>query len=306
GATPSLLAMSRDSDLYVFSADSLPADPRFLPPLANGLLGWRVYDGVMHMGGVYNGEGGRCHRADVPCPLAVEVKLEEPVQQEYALDARSGVFTHTLTTPSGTVSQTLYSHRCYPNLMVMEVLMVRHVTSEEPFTVEMVSSFAPQSKDIQFQFGPDYKGGRYIHGSTKSAEVPGGPCPAVHLIWMPVPSSLTLPPGQSQGRWGFLVAAADCSETAEGAFDKGLSQMAAGNLRPSHNKAWAELWLQSSVEVLGSERLSRALIGCMFYLLSALPSIHHTSGSFGGISPGGLSNGGDGQDYWGHVFWDQV
>lgn len=44
--------------------------------------------------------------------------------------------------------------------MVMEVLMVRHVTSEEPFTVEMVSSFAPQSKDIQFQFGPDYKGGR--------------------------------------------------------------------------------------------------------------------------------------------------
>lgn len=82
--------MSHDSDLYVFSADSLPADPRFLPPLANGLLGWRVYDGVMHMGGVYNGEGGRCHRADVPCPLAVEVKLEEPVQQEYALDARSG------------------------------------------------------------------------------------------------------------------------------------------------------------------------------------------------------------------------
>lgn len=174
--------MSHDSDPYIFTADSLPTDPRFLPPLANGLLGWRVYNNIMHMGGVYNGEGGRCHRADVPCPLAVEVRLEEPAQQEYTLDARTGtpalvpsaaaaknltvpssppgVFTRTLTTPSGTVSQTLYSHRYYSNLMVMEVLMVRHVTSEEPFTVEMVSSFTPQSKDIKFQFGPDYKGGR--------------------------------------------------------------------------------------------------------------------------------------------------
>lgn len=172
--------MSHDSDPYIFTADSLPTDPRLLPPLANGLLGWRVYNNVMHMGGVYNGEGGRCHRADVPCPLAVEVKLEEPARQEYTLHARTGtpppqkmseknltvpssppgVFTHTLTTPSVSVSQTLYSHRYYSNIMVMEVLMVRHVTSEEPFTVEMVSSFTPQSKDIQFQFGPDYKGGR--------------------------------------------------------------------------------------------------------------------------------------------------
>lgn len=38
--------------------------------------------------------------------------------------------------------------------------MVRHVTSEEPFTVEMVSSFTPQSQDIEFKPGPDYKGGR--------------------------------------------------------------------------------------------------------------------------------------------------
>lgn len=82
--------MPRDSDPFIFSADSLPADPRFLPPLANGLLGWRVYNTVMHVGGVYSGEGGRCHRADVPCPLAVEVKMEEAARQEYTLDARKG------------------------------------------------------------------------------------------------------------------------------------------------------------------------------------------------------------------------
>lgn len=44
--------------------------------------------------------------------------------------------------------------------MVMEVLMVRQVASEEPITVNLVSSFMPQSKDIVFESGPDYKGGR--------------------------------------------------------------------------------------------------------------------------------------------------
>lgn len=82
--------MPPGSDPYIFTADSLPADPRFLPPLANGLLGWRVYNGVMHVGGVYNGEGGRCHRADVPCPLAVVMRVEASARQEYTLDARAG------------------------------------------------------------------------------------------------------------------------------------------------------------------------------------------------------------------------
>lgn len=87
-----VLTMTSDPDPYIFSTDTLPADRRFLPPLANGLLGWRVYSNTMHMGGVYNGEAGRCHRADVPCPLAVEVgtEEEEPIQHAYTLDTHTG------------------------------------------------------------------------------------------------------------------------------------------------------------------------------------------------------------------------
>lgn len=44
--------------------------------------------------------------------------------------------------------------------MVMEILLVRQVTSEEPITVNLVTSFTPESKDIVFESGPDYKGGR--------------------------------------------------------------------------------------------------------------------------------------------------
>ncbi|XP_029290039.1 protein-glucosylgalactosylhydroxylysine glucosidase [Cottoperca gobio] len=297
--------MSCEEDSYIFSTDTLPSDRRFLPPLANGLLGWRVYNNTMHMGGVYNGEGGHCHRADVPCPFAVKVEAEEPGQHNYSLNTHTGIFTHTLSSASVTVTQSLYSHRHYPNLMVMEVLMVRQVTSEEPITVNLVSSFTPQSKDILFESGPDYKGGSHIQGKVTTAEYPGGSCPSVHLIWTTIPSTLTLPPDHSQACWGFVLVVANSLESAEANFDEGLDLKATGDLRPSHEKAWKERWLQSKVEVVGSESLCKALIGCMFYLLSAFPSINDNTSSFGGVSPGGLSNGGDGQDYWGHVFWDQ-
>lgn len=117
--------------------------------------------------------------------------------------------------------------------------------------------------------------------------------------------SLTLQPEQSQSRWGFIVALSNSAEGAEAHYDRGLEMMAFGDLRPSHQRAWEELWADSLVELTGPDTLSRALIGCMFYLISAFPYLHEAS-NFGGVSPGGLSNGGEGQDYWGHVFWDQV
>ncbi|XP_058502585.1 protein-glucosylgalactosylhydroxylysine glucosidase [Solea solea] len=297
--------MSRDADPYIFSSDTLPSDLRFLPPLANGLLGWRVYDNIMHMGGVYNGEAGRCHRADVPCPLAAKMESKDPAQHAYSLDTHTGIFTHTLSSAAVTATQTLYSHRYYPNLMVMEILLVRQMTATEPVTVNLVSAFTPESKDIAFESGPDYRGGRYIKGQAASAEYPGGLCPTVHLIWIPIPETLTLLPERSQSRWGFILIADNSFDSAKAKFDEALNLMDTGNMLLSHEKAWKELWLQSKVEVTGSDSLCRALIGCLFYLLSAFPSIHDTSSSFGGVSPGGLSNGGDGQDYWGHVFWDQ-
>lgn len=139
-----------------------------------------------------------------------------------------------------------------------------------------------------------------------AAEFPGVPRPTVHLIWTPMPSSLTLPPDQSAARWAFLLVVAGNSASAEAVFDQALELKATGDLQPSHQKAWRELWLNSTVEVAGSDTLCRAVIGCLFYLLSAFPSIHHASSSFGGVSPGGLSNGRASQDYLGHVFWDQV
>ncbi|XP_060770456.1 protein-glucosylgalactosylhydroxylysine glucosidase isoform X1 [Neoarius graeffei] len=299
--------MNPDSaDPYIFSTHLLPSDHRFLPPLTNGTLGWRVFEKIMHEGGVYNGELGACHRADIPCPLAVRMNVEEG-KHTYSLDAHTGIFTHSVLTSYVEATQMFYAHREYPNLLVMEVLLKRQMSSEEPITVKLDSSFTPHSHDIAFETAPDYRGGRHMFGHTMSAEFPGVLCPCVHLIWTPVISCVTLLPDQSQSSWSFLVAVAESSEIAKFCFDTGLELIENGDLQASHVRAWAELWHGSSVELAGPEPLSRAVIGCMFYLLSAFPSLTETPRPFGGISPGGLSNGGhgQGQDYWGHVFWDQ-
>ncbi|XP_069037660.1 protein-glucosylgalactosylhydroxylysine glucosidase isoform X2 [Lepisosteus oculatus] len=296
-------------DPYVFTADSLPSDPRFLATVANGYLGTRAFGSVLHVGGIYNGLAGACHRADVPSPLAVQLELPQagtgPPRHSYTLDTRRGVFSHCLSSGAVSVSQELFAHRAYPNLLAMELRVERRATPGEPVTVQLRSAFAPQSEDISLQAGPDFRGGRHVFGQTLTPEEAGGPQPHVHLIWTPVPSSLTLPSARSEECWVFLTAVADSAERAQSAYALGLSLIGSGDLSPSHCRAWAELWQGCGVELVGPSPVRRAVIGCLYYLLSAFPPLHDSSFLFGGVSPGGLSNGRRGQDYWGHVFWDQ-
>ncbi|XP_047189446.1 protein-glucosylgalactosylhydroxylysine glucosidase isoform X1 [Scophthalmus maximus] len=276
--------------------------------------------------GTFSSTPDRAETTSPPCPV-IQTRTSSPltlcpVTCASSLPWPTGIWAGGCTTKSCTLvacitgREDVVTEQMSPVLWLSElrqrnlpstptVWTQTQVTSEEPVTVKLESSFTPHSKDIVFETGPDYKGGRHIHGQTTAAEFPGGSCPTVQLIWTPIPQTLTLLAGQSQARWGFVLVATNGLESAEAGYDEALDLMATGNLRLSHEKAWKELWLQSKVEVTGSETLSKALIGCMFYLLSAFPSIHDTSSSFGGVSPGGLSNGGDGQDYWGHVFWDQ-
>ncbi|TRY97056.1 hypothetical protein DNTS_001462 [Danionella cerebrum] len=293
---------------YIFTSDSLPADPRYMPPLANGLLGFRVFDPVMHMGGVYNGEGGACHRANIPCPLAVQMKTPQNGKHLYELNMRQGMFSHTVATSQFEASQIIYAHRKLSNLLVMEIHIRRFGSTSEPITIELEGSFRAHSEDIDFQSAHDYKGGRHIFGQTLFSEVPGGIRPFVHLIWTPINSTLTLLSNQSQSTWIYLVAVAGSNETVQSSYDTGLRLLETGDLSSSHQTSWAELWKASSIEVIGAESLNRALIGCMFYLLSSFPYLNENMDAgfmFGGASPGGLSNGSEDEDYHGHVFWDQ-
>ena len=53
-------------------------------------------------------------------------------------------------------------------------------------------------------------------------------------------------------------------------------------------------------------RLQEVISSSFYYLYSSLPSRVSSEEPFYGVSPGGLSRGASGQDYYGHVFWDMV
>ncbi|XP_061306972.1 protein-glucosylgalactosylhydroxylysine glucosidase [Pezoporus flaviventris] len=292
-------------DPAVFSSSSLPADPRLLATVTNAYLGTRVYREALHVSGVYSGAAGDAHRADVPSPANVRMAVpgEGGLDETFTLDTRTGTFSHELRSTDYVATQQIYAHYSLVHLLVVSITIRRSAHTTQPITIQLQSPFEPKSQDLDLKQGPDFQGAHYVYGRTLVPEVQGGPRPAVHMLWTPVPGALTLRGEERERCWQFLTAVAGSEEGAQGSYRRGLACAAAGSLHRRHARAWAALWRGSSVELAGPLRLRRALRGSLFYLLSsiapqpALPS--H------GISPGGVANGARGEDYWGHVFWDQ-
>ncbi|NWV82173.1 PGGHG glucosidase, partial [Dasyornis broadbenti] len=292
-----------DGDPGVFRATALPGDPRLLPTLTNALLGTRVFRAILHVAGVYSGAAGDTHRADVPSPLGL--RMAAPGDESFTLDTWTGTFSHTIQSPGFVATHQLYAHHALVHLMASSITVRRLDGSTHPVTVQLQSLFVPQSQDLDLTPGPDFQGAHYIYGQTLVPEVEGGPRPTVHMLWTPIPPSLTLGGEEQERRWEFLTAVAGSEEEAKRSYREGLSLVAVGSLHRSHARAWAALRRGCSVELDGPLALRQALHGCLYYLLSAIPPRDSPAFPFHGISPGGLSNGSRGEDYWGHVFWDQ-
>ncbi|KAM9557397.1 protein-glucosylgalactosylhydroxylysine glucosidase isoform 4-T4 [Guaruba guarouba] len=292
-------------DPAVFSSSSLPADPRLLATVTNAYLGTRVYRDTLHVSGVYSGAAGDTHRADVPSPANVRMAVPGAggLDETFALDTRTGTFSHELRSTDYMATQQIYAHYSLVHLMVVSITIRRLAHTTQPITIQLQTPFEPKSQDLDLKQGPDFQGAHYAYGRTRVPEVQGGPCPAVHMLWTPVPGALTLRGEERERCWQFLTAVAGSEEGAKGSYRRGLGCAAAGSLHRRHARAWAALWRGCSVELAGPLRLRRALRGSLFYLLSSVTP--HPVLPPHGISPGGVANGARGEDYWGHVFWDQ-
>ncbi|XP_025771351.1 protein-glucosylgalactosylhydroxylysine glucosidase [Puma concolor] len=296
-------------DPTVFSAHSLPGDPRLLATVTNTYLGTRVYHDTLHVSGVYNGACGDTHRAILPSPL--NVQLEAPAEtgnqltKTFALDTNTGSFLHTLEGPSFRASQRLYAHRTLPHVLAFSVSITRMAGESRPITVLLQSTFSPESPDLHLHLGPDFQGARYLCGHTLTPEQPGGPQQEVHMLWTPVPPALTLGESEEDRTWEFLTVVGGSQAEAQACLTEALQLQAGAALYPAHAQAWAQLWAGCGLDVVGPLPLRQALRGALYYLLSALPQPGAPGYASHGLSPGGLSNGSREECYWGHVFWDQ-
>ncbi|XP_029812203.1 protein-glucosylgalactosylhydroxylysine glucosidase isoform X2 [Suricata suricatta] len=296
-------------DPTIFSAHSLPSDPRLLATVTNTYLGTRVYHDTLHVSGVYNGACGDTHRAILPSPL--NVQLEAPAEtgnqltETFALDTNTGSFLHTLEGPCFRASQRIYAHRTLPHVLAFSVSVVRMARESRPITVLLQSTFSPESPDLHLHLGPDFQGARYLYGHTLTPEQPGGPQQEVHMLWTPVPPALTLGESEEEQTWEFLTVVGSSQAEAQACLTEALQLQARATLYTAHAEAWAQLWAGCGLDVAGPLPLRQALRGALYYLLSALPQPGAPGYASHGLSPGGLSNGSRDECYWGHVFWDQ-
>ncbi|XP_053923592.1 protein-glucosylgalactosylhydroxylysine glucosidase isoform X2 [Cuculus canorus] len=293
----------------ISSAWQMPAgqDPRLLATVTNAYLGTRVYRDILHVSGVYNGAVGDTHRADIPSPVNVRMMVPgaDNLAETFTLNTRTGTFSHELQTTDCTATQQIYAHHSLVNLMAFSITIRRSAHTTQPITIQLQTPFVPQSQDLDLHQGPDFQGAHYVYGQTLVPEVEGGPRPTVHMLWTPVPPALMLCGEEQEQSWEFLTAVAESEEEAKKSYNEGLSLIAAGSLHASHAHAWAMLWRGCCIDLDGALPLRQALYGCLYYLLSAIPPQGRPGFLFHGISPGGLANGTRGEDYWGHVFWDQ-
>uniref|UniRef100_A0A8B9QUH3 Protein-glucosylgalactosylhydroxylysine glucosidase n=1 Tax=Anas platyrhynchos TaxID=8839 RepID=A0A8B9QUH3_ANAPL len=296
-----------EEDPAVFTTTCLPSDQRLLATVTNAYLGTRVYRDILHVNGVYNGAVGNTHRADVPSPLNVRMTVPgaDSLAETFTLNARTGTFSHVLQSTDYTATHQIYAHHSLVHLMAFSITIRRSAHTGQPITVQLQTPFVPKSQDLDLHQGPDFQGAHYVYGTTLVPEVEGGPQPTVHMLWTPVPQDLTLCGEEQERSWEFLTAVAESEEEVKRSYSEGLALIASGSLHSSHIHAWDALWQGCCIDLDGPLPLRQALYGCLYYLLSAIPPRDNPGFIFHGISPGGLSNGTQGEDYWGHVFWDQ-
>lgn len=296
-------------DPTVFTAHSLPSDPRLWATVTNAYLGTRVYHDTLHVNGVYNGALGDTHRAILPSPLGVQLEAPagtgEQLTTTFVLDTNTGSFLHTLEGAGFRASQRVYAHRRLPHVLACSVSIARSALGSRPVTVPLRSAFSPESPDLDLHLGPDFQGARYLYGHTLTPEQPGGVRQEVHMLWTPVPPALTLGEGEPDRTWEFLAVVGGSQAEARACLSEALELQARGALYPTHAQAWAQLWEGCGLDVAGPLPLRQALRGALYYLLSALPEPGAPGYVCHGLSPGGLSNGSREECYWGHVFWDQ-
>uniref|UniRef100_A0A2K5F414 Protein-glucosylgalactosylhydroxylysine glucosidase n=1 Tax=Aotus nancymaae TaxID=37293 RepID=A0A2K5F414_AOTNA len=296
-------------DPTTFAARRLPSDPRLLATVTNAFLGTRVFHHALHVSGVYNGAGGDTHRAVLPSPLNVRLEapagMGEQLTETFALHTNTGSFLHTLEGPHFRASQCIYAHRTLPHVLAFRVSITRLSAGSRPITLLLPSAFSPESPDLDLHRGPDFQGARYLYGHTLTPEQPGGPRQEVHMLWTPAPPDLTLGEGEEEGTWDFLTVVGGSQAEAQACLEEALRLQAGGALYSEHTLAWAQLWAECGLDVVGPLPLRQALRGSLYYLLSALPQPKAPGYICHGLSPGGLSNGSREECYWGHVFWDQ-
>ncbi|XP_053673671.1 protein-glucosylgalactosylhydroxylysine glucosidase-like [Anopheles nili] len=298
-------------------ADSL----KVLPTLANGHLGFTVFEDAVYMAGLYNGAGGLSHRARIP--NVANLRLDNACYRGtdpscwLALDLDRGLFQVNYTAANGShrVTHLLYPHALYRRLIVNQFLVERLTPDAGDITVRLWSGTAFTSEDIHFQpirMSAHSSSTPAIYQTCgRTVEIENGTyqpeTSAVCVLWNYVPDRLVLRADEQTASFKFIMSVDANGTIARSELSKALLATDDELLR-SHTTLWGSFWGRFQILTTGNGPLQRAVRASVFFLVSSLPfeaSYAQSGGPFFGLSPTGLGRGGSNlDDYEGHSFWD--
>uniref|UniRef100_A0A182MMR2 Glycoside hydrolase family 65 central catalytic domain-containing protein n=1 Tax=Anopheles culicifacies TaxID=139723 RepID=A0A182MMR2_9DIPT len=314
-----------------------PSTP--LPTLANGHLGFTVFDNAVYMAGLYNGAGGLSHRARIPNVANIQLNNDCYRGKDHSciitLDLRSGVFRVNYTDLNYTknsfrMTHQLYPHALYRRLIVNQFVFERLTPEAGAISLPLVPGMAFTSEDIHFQpirtlasvqsssssssgaatqldddMNRIYQScGTTLVVENSTYQTEGRP---VCVLWNHVPERLDLPENVQTVNFTFLMAVDENVAVAEKELKAALAQTDE-ELLQAHTSLWGSFWNRFDILMTGNEPLQHVVRASIFYLVSNLPfeaSFTRSPGPFWGLSPTGLGRGGTNlDDYEGHSFWD--
>ncbi|XP_046585029.1 protein-glucosylgalactosylhydroxylysine glucosidase-like [Haliotis rubra] len=296
-------------DATVFEFDKYPSDERLWPEIGNGHVATVVKGDSMFMNGLYNGKERDSHRARLPSTVAVSITSITPsnVTKKFVLDIGRGVYYERYNGDGFYVELRIYAHRVVTSVLAIELIIADTSGNRNGnITVTLNVNNGTASEDVTWTNVDDNGQITLKSGHTKEAEYDAmAPVTPVTVFSSNIPSSLSLPVGISKEDVVFFTSInVDKSKAIEG-FNQAMELMANGTLYSSHVAAWRDVWEKGRVDVEGNLTLARINYACLYYLTSSLPLKEDPNWSFVGLSPGGLAHGSRGEDYNGHVFWDQ-
>eukprot|EP00040_Diaphanoeca_grandis_P037457 m.244109 g.244109 ORF g.244109 m.244109 type:complete len:778 (-) comp33822_c3_seq5:211-2544(-) len=278
-----------------------------MPELANGYFGTIAKSGVVHAGGLFNGDatgrfGPASHRASIP-QLQVSVDMTGAITSVSALDIRQAIFFERTVLERGVkIEQRRYAHATRPSLFVHEieidgptsgaaltVLFSSSVSATKTLTLTNMSNVGPQNWGLT--------GKNIIPEDATTAS--NGNHTFVATIANTPQQSVDVKSGQSVTLYflqTFVTSLNSTDVNTDATTFQSDAVKAQASLMDEHVQAWARRWQRGSASVEGDLRLAIGINASLYSLRSSIRDDWPY-----GLSPGGLTTDG----YNGHTFWDQ-
>lgn len=287
----------------------------YSPNIGNGYLATHPATGMLHVNGIYNGNGepasypdSHSHRADIEAKTdaSISVSMSLPDSNEsFALNMSGGFFAHSWDGGVWWAQHRAYAHRSRPHVFVTEIVGENFGTEDIELHVRPAATEA--SKDL-----------RVLQRATRRASVNEGVWQTIEeeekgsglfdvaLVWDDLPSSLKLEAKSGEQQWVFLTTVVtsltDQDPLSVAKTEHSDALAASRELFQEHTVAWTELWAEGRIELRvepSSLELAQLTWSSQYNILVCTRADWPY-----GTSPWDL--GLRGEEYWGQVFWDSA